>query len=159
MEGVELMDRLISCYPMTFRTKGWPTRVILHLFIVRPANAWIKYCGRERKKGMKLSQILLDLLSFWEEVGQAELSPNPVRGRSSFQSLLNYCPIPEKKRDEPFALFLIFVMTDLRYHWPEGTQIKSFSFLACQRTLLIYVDGRKITDIVVFPSFFFYRCS
>ena len=113
MEGVELMDRLISCYPMTFRTKRWPTRVILHLFTVRLANAWIKYCGRERKKGMKLNQILLDLLSFWEEVGQAELSPNPIRGRPSFQSLLNYCPIPEKKRDEPFAPFLIFLMTDL----------------------------------------------
>ena len=112
MGGDELMDRLISYYPMTLRTKRWPTRVILHVLTMNVANAWIEYCERERKKGMKLNQIL-DVLSFWEEIGQAELSLNTIRGRPSFQSLLNYCPIPEKKRHGPFVLFLIFVMADL----------------------------------------------
>ena len=31
MEEVDLMDCLISYYSMTFRTKRWPTRVILRL--------------------------------------------------------------------------------------------------------------------------------
>ena len=77
------------------------------------ANVWIEYRERERKKGMKVNQIL-DLLSFREEVGQAlckaEVSPNRVRGRPSFQNLLNYCPIHEKKT--PPAICSV---SDLRY--------------------------------------------
>ena len=87
------------------------------------ANAWIEYREQERKKGMKRNQIL-DLLSFQEKVGQAELSPNRVRGRPSFQSLLNYCPIPEKKTPpaiRPVSDFLY----DGFDHWPKATQIKS----------------------------------
>ena len=100
MGGVDLMDCLISYYPMTFRTKRWPTRAILHLFTLNVANAWIEYRERERKKRMKRIQIL-DLLSFRDEVAQilckADQCPTRVRGRPSFQSLLYYCPIPEKK--------------------------------------------------------------
>ena len=48
--GVDLMDRLISYYPMTFRTKRWPTRVIFHLFTMNVTNEWIDYRERERKK-------------------------------------------------------------------------------------------------------------
>ena len=77
------------------------------------AYVWIEYREREQKKGMKRNQIL-DLLSFREEVRQAlckaELSLNRVRGRRSFRSLLNYCPIPEKKT--PPA---IRPVSDLRY--------------------------------------------
>ena len=112
---------------MTFRTKRWSTRVILKLFTMSVANVWIEYREREQKKGMKRNQIL-DLLSFPEEVRQAlckaELSLNRVRGRRSFRSLLNYCPIPEKK-----APLAIRPVSDLRYdgfdYWPEATQIKS----------------------------------
>ena len=107
--GLDLIDYLISYYPMTFRTKRWPTRVILDLFTMSVANAWIEYRERERKKGMKRNQILDPLLSFREEVGQglckAELSPIRVRGRPSFQGLLNHCPIPEKKNATSYSSF------------------------------------------------------
>ena len=36
---VDLMDRLISYYSMTFRTKRWPTRVILHLLSMSVVNS------------------------------------------------------------------------------------------------------------------------
>ena len=79
---VGLMDRLTSYYPTTFRTKRWPTRVILDLFIVSVVKAWIENRGWERKKGMKRNHIL-DLISFRKEFDQAlckaELSPNRVR--------------------------------------------------------------------------------
>ena len=128
MGGLDLMDRLISYYPMRFRTKRWPTRVIFNLFTMSLANAWIEYDERrKRKKGMKRNQILDPLLSFREDVGhalcKAELSPICVSGRPSFQSLLNYCPIPEKKAPPAIRPF-----SDIRYdgfdHWPEATQIK-----------------------------------
>ena len=45
--GVDLMDRLISYYFMTFRAKQWPTRVILHLLSMSVVNSWIEY----RKNG------------------------------------------------------------------------------------------------------------
>ena len=44
MGGTNRMDRLISYYPLTFRTKRWPTRVIMHLFTMSVAKAWIEYC-------------------------------------------------------------------------------------------------------------------
>ena len=39
MGGVDLMDHLISYYSMTFRTKRWPTRVILHLLSMSVVNS------------------------------------------------------------------------------------------------------------------------
>ena len=87
---------------------------------------------------MKGNQIL-DLISFREEVGQAlrkaELCPNRVRGRSSFQSLLIYCPIPEKKTSPA-----IRPVSDFRYdgfdYWLGATQIKS-----AQRCKLEYCNN------------------
>ena len=122
----DYIDRFISYYPMTFRTKRWPTTVILHLFAQSLSNVWIEYRERELKKGMKRNRIL-DLLAFQEEIGQswckAELSPACFRGRPSFQSFLNYCPIPAKK-----MLQAVLPVADVRPdgfdYWPEVTQIR-----------------------------------
>ena len=84
---------------------------------------------------MKRNQIL-DLFSFGEEAGQmlckAELSRNSVRGRPSFQSLLNYCLITEKKT--PPA---IRPVSDLRYdgfdHLPEATHCQAMQTLTLQQ--------------------------
>ena len=56
-EVVDLMDHLTSYYQMTFRTNRQPTRVIL-LFTMGVAKARIEYRKRQRKKGMKVNQIL-----------------------------------------------------------------------------------------------------
>ena len=39
MGAVDLIDCLISCYSMTFRTNWWPTRVILHLLSMSVVNS------------------------------------------------------------------------------------------------------------------------
>ena len=41
----------------------------------------------------------------------------------------------------------------------EFLKFFTLSFLVCQRGLSTYVNSRKITDIVVFSSFFFHRYS
>ena len=60
---VDLMDRLISYYSMTFRTKRWPTRVILQLLSMSVVNSWIEYREKELKKGVS-DKLVMDLLSF-----------------------------------------------------------------------------------------------
>ena len=106
------------------RLEFW--KLILDLLTMSVVIAWIEYGEWERKKGMKRNHIL-DLISFREEFDQtlckAELSPNRVTWRPSFQSLLKYCPIPEKKTPP-----VIHTACDLCYdesdHWPETTQMK-----------------------------------
>ena len=60
MEGKDLMDCLISYYSMTFRTKRWPTRVILPLLSMSVVTSWIEYCERELKKGV-ICKLVMDL--------------------------------------------------------------------------------------------------
>ena len=60
MEGKDLMDCLISYYSMTFRTKRWPTKVILPLLSMSVVTSWIEYCERELKKGV-ISKLVMDL--------------------------------------------------------------------------------------------------
>ena len=102
MGGVDKMDFLISLYPMDFRSKRWPTRVILHMLSMSLVNAWIEYRERESAQGTKKN--IMDLLSFREHVAEtlckAETNtPRPV-GRPSYASMLNYCPIPNKKLNQ-----------------------------------------------------------
>ena len=100
MREVDLMDHLISYYSLTFRTKRWPTRVILHLLSMSAVNSWIEYRERELKKRVG-GKLVMDLLSFREELAdslcKSEVSPARFRGRPSMRSLLNYTPIPRKK--------------------------------------------------------------
>ena len=83
MGRVDLMGRLISYYSMTFRTKRWPTRVILHLLSMSVVNSWIEYRQRELKKEMS-RKLVMDLLSFREELAdslcKSEVSPACFRG-------------------------------------------------------------------------------
>ena len=70
MGEVDKMDFLISLYPMVFRTKRWPTRLILHLISMSLVNAWIEYKEWEAAQGSRKKNIM-DLLSFREYVAEA----------------------------------------------------------------------------------------
>ena len=125
--SVDKMDFLISLYPMNSRTKRWPTRVIMHLLSLSMVNAWLEYRDREHVRRNKGNEIL-DLLGFRNVVAQAlckaELNPVRPRGRPSFESLLNYCPVPEKKTKAAVRP-VSEVHFDGFDHWPEVVQIKS----------------------------------
>ena len=99
MGRVDKMDFLISLYPMVFRTKRWPTRVILHLVSMSLVDAWIENKERQAVQGSRKKNIM-DLLSFREHVVEALCKAETNRkrpvGRPSFQSLLNYCLVPNK---------------------------------------------------------------
>ena len=140
MGGVDLMDRLISYYSMTFRTKRWPTRVILHLLSMSVVNSWIEYRERELKKGVS-HKLVMDLLSFREELAdslcKSEVSPARFRGRRSMRSLLNYTPIPRKKTPGS-VLLTVEVRHDGFDHWPEAMLLKS-----AQRCRLEHCGKRK----------------
>ena len=122
MGGVDLMDRLISYYSMTFRTKRWPTRVMFHLLSMSVVNSWIEYRERELKKRVS-RKLVMDLLSFREELTdslcKSEVSPARFRGQPSMRSLLNYTPIPRKKTPAS-VLLTAEVRHDGFDHWPEA---------------------------------------
>ena len=127
MGEVDLMDRLISYYSMTFRTKRWPTRVILHSLSKSVVNSWIEYHEMELKKGVSC-KLVMDLLSFREELAdslcKSEVSPTRFRGRPGMRSLLNYTLIPWKKT--PASVLPTFeVQHDGFDHWPEVMLVKS----------------------------------
>ena len=112
---------------MTFRTKQWPTRVILHLLSMSVVNSWIEYCKRELKKAVS-RKLVMDLLGFREELAdslcKSEVSPACFRGRPSMRSLLNYTPIPWKKTPAS-VLATAEVRHDGFDHWPEAMLLKS----------------------------------
>ena len=121
------MDRFISYYSMTFRTKQWPTRVILHLLSMSVVNSWIEYCKRELKKAVS-RKLVMDLLGFREELAdslcKSEVSPARFKGRPSMRSLLNYTPIPRKKTPAS-VLATAEVRHDGFDHWPEAMLLTS----------------------------------
>ena len=121
MGGVDKMDFLISFYPLVFRTRRWPTRVILHLVSMSLVNAWIEYKEREADQGSRKKNVM-DLLSFYEYVVEAQCKPEANRkqltSRSSFQRLLNYCPVP-KKKTKPAVLPNHECWYDGFDHWPQ----------------------------------------
>ena len=127
MGGVDQMDRLVSYYSMTFRTKRWPTRVILHLLSMSVVNSWIECRERELKKGVSC-KLVMDLLSFREELAdslcKSEVSPTRFRSQPSMRSLLNYTPIPRKKTPAS-VLPTVEGRHDGFDHWPEAMLLKS----------------------------------
>ena len=96
MGGVDFKNCPTSYYPMTFRRKRWPTKVIVHHLSLSAVNVLIRYRKKKLRKGLKRNQVM-DFLAFREAVRQtfskAELSPARFKGRRSFQSLLNYFPV------------------------------------------------------------------
>ena len=90
-------------------------------------NSWIEYREKELKKGVS-RKLLMDLLSFWEELAdslcKSEVSPARFRGRPSIISLLNYTPIPRKKTPAS-----VLPTVEVRHHgfdhWSEAMLLKS----------------------------------
>ena len=127
MGGVDLMDHLIFYCSMTFSSKWWPTRVILHLLSMSVVNSWIEYCERELKKGVS-HKLVMDHLSFQEELAnslcKSEVSPARFRGQPSLRSLLNFTHISWKKTPAP-VLPTVEVWHDGFDHWPEAMLLKS----------------------------------
>ena len=121
------MDHLIFYYSMTFRSKWWPTRVILHLLSMSVVNSWIEYCERELKKGVSC-KLVMDLLSFQEELAdslcKSEVSPACFRGQPSLRSLLNFTHIPWKKTPAS-VLPTVEVWHNGFDLWPEAMLLNS----------------------------------
>ena len=125
MGGVDKIDFLISLCPMVFQTKRWLTRVILHLVSKSLVNVWIEYKEWEAAQYSRKKNIM-DLLSFWEHVAEALCKAETNRkrpvGRPSFQSLLNYCAVPNKKA-KPAVLPNHECWYDGFDHWPQPNDL------------------------------------
>ncbi|GLD46308.1 piggyBac transposable element-derived protein 3-like protein [Lates japonicus] len=73
MGGVDLVDRMISYYRMSARTKKWTMRIIMHSTDLALANSWLLYrkdltvCGAPKKS-------IMQFLEFRTEVARTLLA-------------------------------------------------------------------------------------
>lgn len=75
MGGIDLIDRMISYYRMSARTKKWTVKTILHLIDLAVANSWILY-REDRKKLEDMPREILQFLAFKLEVANFFLTDN-----------------------------------------------------------------------------------
>ncbi|TWW54301.1 hypothetical protein D4764_0194800 [Takifugu flavidus] len=67
MGGVDLIDRMISYYRMSSRTKKWTFRMLMHFTDLALANSWLLYrkdlatCGAPRKSIMQFLEFRIDV--------------------------------------------------------------------------------------------------
>lgn len=66
MGGVDFLDRVISYYKNTVRTRKWAVRVIMHLFDFAIAAGWIQYRKDQQALGTPKKDIL-DSMKFKDE--------------------------------------------------------------------------------------------
>lgn len=57
MGGIDLIDRMISYYRISTRTKKWTVKTILHLMDLAVANSWILYRNDRKKLGDRSAEI------------------------------------------------------------------------------------------------------
>ncbi|XP_050511228.1 piggyBac transposable element-derived protein 3-like [Diabrotica virgifera virgifera] len=66
MGGIDFLDRMISYYRISARTRKWTVRVIMHLFDFAISASWIEYRRDQRLLGTHKKDIM-DLFCFKEE--------------------------------------------------------------------------------------------
>ncbi|KAG7500881.1 hypothetical protein JOB18_032661 [Solea senegalensis] len=67
MGGVDLVDRMMSYYSMSVRTKKWALRMIMHFTDLALANSWLLYrkdltvCGTPKKSIMQFLEFRMEV--------------------------------------------------------------------------------------------------
>ena len=64
MGGVDLLDRMVSYYRTSARTRKWTVRVMLHMLDVAAANCWIEYKTRLESSGQGDRKNMLQMMEF-----------------------------------------------------------------------------------------------
>ncbi|GFY09414.1 piggyBac transposable element-derived protein 3 [Trichonephila clavipes] len=111
MGGVDMMDRLISYYRISTRTKKWTMRVFAHFLNMATCNAWIMYIRhcKQCENPLKNRLHLIDFkLAIAESLIKAEVSEEAVQERPQRRKYQHFVPLP---------------VNDVRYdrtgHFPE----------------------------------------
>lgn len=122
MGGIDLIDRMISYYRMSARTKKWTVKTIFHLFDLAIANSWILYRQDRKKLGDKQKDVV-KFLEFKLEIADQLLKENPNANvqTSSFTKLKTRSNLAgyESPRSSPTQ------KTHQRMHLPELMKIKN----------------------------------
>ena len=63
MDGVDMVDRMVSLFRIGAKTTNWPVRVIMHFLDCALSNSWIMYRKNEKKLG-KQKKDIMDFLGF-----------------------------------------------------------------------------------------------
>ena len=64
MGGVDLLDRMVSYYRTSARTRKWTVRVILHMLDVAATNCWIEYKMEQERSGQGGRKNMLQMMEF-----------------------------------------------------------------------------------------------
>lgn len=136
MGGVDLMDRMISYYRISARTKKWTIRCFMHFFDLAVANSWILYCQDKarlrysKKDIMKFVDFRLDLAEKFLTDGDREQGDANNSGDETVQiAKRRFTPVPSAHHRVSAAK-----------HMPEVAQVKSAMRcrnLACKHKTMI----------------------
>ncbi|XP_049520990.1 piggyBac transposable element-derived protein 3 [Dermacentor silvarum] len=129
MGGVDLIDRFVSYYRISMRTKKWTVRVFAQFLDIACCNGWIEY-KRLCEQSATPKQQRLDLLTFKMDIAialiKAETSPRSKRLRETeADSDDEEVNARGKKRGKVTALPPDDVRYDLTGHFPEHQMLGS----------------------------------
>ncbi|KAH6933982.1 hypothetical protein HPB50_019370 [Hyalomma asiaticum] len=86
MGGVDLIDRYISYYRISLRTRKWTVRVFAHFLDLACCNSWIEY-QRDCERALTPKKERLDLLEFKSNIANVFLKADTGRQPRSSQRL------------------------------------------------------------------------
>lgn len=96
MGGVDFLDRLISYYRISARTRKWTVRLIMHFFDFAIAAGWIEYRRHQRSLGTPKKDVL-DLMNFKEEYAEFLIHGHKVVEEDSDPDYVCTIPPPRKQ--------------------------------------------------------------
>ncbi|TWW61042.1 hypothetical protein D4764_05G0011320 [Takifugu flavidus] len=124
MGGVDLIDRMISYYRMSSRTKKWTIRMLMHFTDLALANSWLLYrkdlktCGAPRKS-------IMQFLEFRMDVARTFLAQHHSQEEDADSPGLSDDDSSESKKHPVLAVPHVSVRRRANAHLPEMLNLKN----------------------------------
>ncbi|CAL9689322.1 unnamed protein product [Knipowitschia caucasica] len=126
MGGVDLVDRMMSYYRMSVRTKKWTLRMLMHFTDLALANSWLQYC-KDLTACSTPKKSIMQFLEFRTEVAQTFVAQQYLKEDNTNFSKLEKDPgLPEPRTNHPVrAVTHISVRRMANAHLPEVISLKN----------------------------------
>ncbi|CAL9691204.1 unnamed protein product [Knipowitschia caucasica] len=124
MGGVDLMDRMMSYYRMSGRTKKWTLRMIMHFTDLALANSWFLYRKDHTVRGTEKKNIQ-KFLEFRMDVAITFLSQLDSDNSGLSQTDDDEDDVVQRKRRSVKAVPHVSVRRSGNAHMPEVVNMKS----------------------------------
>lgn len=118
MGGVDFLDRLISYYRISTRTRKWTVRIIMHFFDFSISAGWIEYRRDQKALGTPKKDIL-DLMGFKEEYAEYLIHGGTQEASSEDSDQEYVCSLPPPRKQPRTSHPSDMLRTKHVLHMPE----------------------------------------